>query len=421
MEWVMETFKEVNNGRLKDVPLPLTIDLLIPEFGCEFGELQVSVVDTKGVDDVAVREDLDLRLKDPRSAVVFCSRFNDAPGTSTRLLLEHMRKTFSERVDTGKVSILALPRSGEARATKDDMGELALTDAEGYEFKRMQVAGELSADDLAGVPMIFFNVESDDAKSARTELFKQLDRMRKSIEEQLFDLCAAVQEVIENQERQAITAAIEEVAKRLNSFLEGNRSLGGREQLAYSEALNTVRGVRYAATLWASTRRNGEYHGLNVVHLIGVGAARDAHQRSDSWFKSLDAFLRSLKADTGLSLATKTIDQIAKGAAASKHAFIDAAQRAGVEVYREPVTQAPVWPQCAAQWGQGPGFKGRVAARLEGWFAGKNDLKDKLEDLVKSLWEQTVILPLLRLVQEEAPEVDPTTTNVIHFPSRKSA
>jgi hypothetical protein len=60
---------------------------------------------------------------------------------------------------------------------------------------------------------------------------------------------------------------------------------------------------------------------------------------------------------------------------------------AGVEVYREPVTQAPVWPQCAAQWGQGPGFKGRVAARLEGWFAGKNDLKDKLEELVKSLWE----------------------------------
>lgn len=362
-----------------------------------------------------------MRLRDPRSAVVFCSYFNDAPGNNSRILLDHMRKTFSERVDTGKVSILALPRSGEARATKDDMGELVLTDAEGYEFKRMQVAGELSADDLSGVPMVFFNVESDNPKAVRTELFNQLDRMRKSVEEQLFDLCAAVQEIIENHEKQALTAAVEEVANRLNSFLKGNRSLGAREQLAYSEALNTVRGVRYAATLWASARRKGEYSGLNVVHLIGVGAARDGRQRSSTWFTALDAFLKALQADEGLSLATCTIDQIAKGAAASKVAFLDAAQRGGVEVYKDPLTQADIWPSCAGEWGRGPGFKMRVAARLERWFASRNDLKDRLEEIVNSLWEQTVILPLLRLVEEGAPEVDLATTNVLHLPSRKSA
>ena len=88
MEWVTETFKGVNNGRLKDVPLPKSIDLLIPNFGRTFGELDITVIDTKGVDDVAVREDLDHRLKDPRTAIVFCSRFNDAPGTSTRVLLQ---------------------------------------------------------------------------------------------------------------------------------------------------------------------------------------------------------------------------------------------------------------------------------------------------------------------------------------------
>jgi transcriptional regulator with XRE-family HTH domain len=421
MEWVMETFKAVNNGRLTDVPLPRSIDLLIPGFGKDSGELHISIIDTKGVDDVAVREDLDARLKDPRSAVVFCTRFNDAPGNSARLLLEHMRKTFSERVDTGKVSIVALPRSGEARAMKDDAGELAVTDAEGYELKRLHVAGELADDDLAGVPVMFFNVESDDPKAARAELYRQLSQMRKSVEEQLFDLCAAVQEVIENQEREALTAAIEEVASRLNSFLEGNRSLAAREKLAYSQALDTVRGVRYAATLWASTRRNGEYSGLNIVHLIGVGAAQDAHQRSDSWFKALDAFLKSLKADQGLTLATRTIDQIAKGAAASKRAFIDATQGAGVEVYREPVTQAPVWPRCVAEWGQGPGFKIRVAGHLEKWLASKNDLKETLEDIVNSLWEQNVILPLLRLVEEEAPEAGLGNTNVVHFSARKSA
>ncbi|MBU6163354.1 MAG: helix-turn-helix domain-containing protein, partial [Myxococcales bacterium] len=125
MEWVMKTFREVNNGRLSDVSLPFNIDLIIPDFGKNFGELEISVIDTKGVDDVAVREDLDLRLKDPRTAVVFCSRFNDAPGLTSRALLQHMRQTYSEPVNTGKVSILALPRADEARAMKDDAGEVA--------------------------------------------------------------------------------------------------------------------------------------------------------------------------------------------------------------------------------------------------------------------------------------------------------
>lgn len=421
MEWVTETFKAVNNGRMKDVPLPKSIDLHIPNFGRSFGELEITVIDTKGVDDVAVREDLDHRLKDARTSVVFCSRFNDAPGTSTRVLLQHMRQTFSERFDTGKVSILALPRSEEARAMKDDIGEQALTDAEGYEFKRMQVTSELAAEDLAGVPMIFFNVESDEAPDIRQQLFIQLSRMRKVVEDRLFDLCAAAQDIIQNHEAQALNAAIEEVANRLNTFLRGNRTLGARERLAHVEAISTIKGVRYASTLWASTRRNGEYAGLNVLHLVGVGAARDARLRSENWFKGLDAFLKSLKADDDLALATRSIDQIAASAAGSKRAFLEAAQRGGIEVYREPLSQSSVWSSCAGEWGRGPGFKLRVADRLENWFEGEAALKERLDQTVNGLWEQTVIAPLLRLVEEGAPEVQPVADNVIPIRGQVSA
>ena len=81
--------------------------------------------------------------------------------------------------------------------------------------------------------------------------------------------------------------------KYVSPFLKGNRGLRAREQLAHVEAINTIKGVRYAATLWASTRRSGDYTGLNVVHLVGVGTARDAKLRSESWFNGLDAFLRA--------------------------------------------------------------------------------------------------------------------------------
>lgn len=406
MEWATETFKAVNNGRLKDVPLPKSIDLLIPNFGRSFGELEITVVDTKGVDDVAVREDLDHRLKDARSTVVFCSRFNDAPGTSARVLLQHMRQTFSERFDTGKVSILGLPRAEEARAMKDDLGEQALSDSEGYEFKRMQITSELSAEDLGGVPMIFYNVESDDAAAIRDELFTQLSRMRKGVEERLFDLCAAAQEIIQNHEEQALNAAIEEVANRLSTFLRGNRNLGAREQLAHVEAINTIKGVRYASTLWASTRRNGEYTGLNVLHLVGVGSARDARLRSESWFNGLSAFVKSLKADEDLALAIRSIDQIEASAVGSKKAYLESVQRGGVEVYREPLSQSSVWSSCAAEWGQGPGFKMRVASHLKDWFASEAELKETLEVMINGLWEQTVIAPLMRLAEEDDTEID---------------
>jgi hypothetical protein len=86
---------------------------------------------------------------------------------------------------------------------------------------------------------MFFNVESDDPKAARTELFNQLNRMRKSVEEQLFDLCAAVQEIIENHEKQALMAAVEEVANRLSSSLKGNR------RLRCERAASVLRGPQY--------------------------------------------------------------------------------------------------------------------------------------------------------------------------------
>ena len=54
MEWVTESFKEVNNGRLKDVSLPRNIDLIIPDFGRSFGEFTISVIDTKGVDEITL-------------------------------------------------------------------------------------------------------------------------------------------------------------------------------------------------------------------------------------------------------------------------------------------------------------------------------------------------------------------------------
>ena len=407
-EWIRETFRAVNNGRMRDVPFPKKIDLIVPDFGKSFGEFEITVIDTKGIDDLAVREDLDSRLRDPRTSSVFCCRFNDAPGTSSKALFDHMKQTSSERFDTGKVSLLSLPRSGEALEMKDDMGDPALSDEEGYAFKRMQVEGEFHPKDMPGVPIVFFNVEADDAAQVRTELFTQLSRMRKTVSDELSGLCEAATEIIENQQRHEITAAIEVVAGRISTFLRGNGELGTRERHAYQEALSTVEAV-HASTLWASTRRNGEYSGLNIIHQVGVGAAKDASLRSRDWLTRIEGLVNELQADTGLSSANRSIEQIRVVAEASRRAFLAGAQRSAMEVYREPLAQASVWSECALEWGRGPGFKHRVKQHLLDWFEkAPPELKKRLDARLNALWKRLVITPLSQLAEEQEPDAGPT-------------
>tara|TARA_R100000322_G_scaffold134370_1_gene90305 strand:- start:375 stop:569 length:195 start_codon:yes stop_codon:yes gene_type:complete len=63
----------------------------------------------------------------------------------------------------------------------------------------------------------------------------------------------------------------------------------------------------------------------------------------------------------------------------------------------------------------------RVAGHLESWFVKEASLKDRLEKMINGLWEQMVIAPLVRLVEESAPEADPTPGNIIPFKGRMSA
>lgn len=419
MEWIAKAFREINNGRVPDVTLPKMVDLVIPGFGKDFGELELTVIDTKGVDDVAIREDLDIRLKDSRTAVIFCSRFNDAPGITAKSLLQHLRQTFSEPINNGKIGIMTLPRPEEARAMKDDAGNTALTDEEGHSLKQIQIESDLAKDKMDGIPILFFNAQADAPEQIRGALLEQLSRMRNDAADRLFDLCAAVDDLIKHHEAEAMIAAVEEVAKRLATFLDAHAKLAARDATPQAAALSTVRSIRYASTLWACTRRNGEYSGLNVMHQVGVGAARDAARRSARWFASLEDTLAALKKDEGLALASKTIEQIGRSAANTRGTFLEAVQRAGMEVYYEPLSRASVWAKCASEWGRGPGFKERVVQHLDAWFRGEATLSDRLEEMVNALWDRTVLAPLRRLVEEAEPAPEAIAPdNVVPFVAR---
>lgn len=426
MQQLRKLFRDINNGRVIDVPMPASIDLLVPGFGSEVSGLTVSAVDTKGLDEIAVRADLDARLKDSRTHVVLCSTFNQAPSTSVQLLLDHLRNAHGVRVDTGKVSVMALPRDEEAMAVKDDSGEPPIDDEDGYNLKRDQILRTLASGDgaLSGVPIYFFNAKRDDAAKVRAQLIEQVVNLRKSYEDRLLDECAAADEVVRNHETQAFTSAVQAVADQLSNFLGAHAPLPPRVRQPSAELIEAMGGIRYASTIWAMTRRNGEYYNFSVSHQVGAGGAKDALLRSKTWFEKLQGILDTLKQDGDLVLAQKTIQQVEASAAGWRRAFAEAARTAAVEVYRGPLeSDVALWTKCAGQWGQGPGFKGRVERLIRNWFEAQAELNQKLESVMAALWEDAVVKPLGRLSNESAIELpnELRATNVISFARTVSA
>lgn len=422
MQQLRKLFRDINNGRMQEVPLPASIDILVPEFGMEHQGLTISAIDTKGLDEIAVRPDLDARLKDNRTHAVLCSTFNQAPSTSVQLLLDHLRNAHGVQVDTGKVSVLALPRDDEAMAVKDDSGEPPIDDEDGYSLKREQILRALASGDgsFRGVPILFFNAKKDDPSKTRREIVDQIVKLRKSYEARLLDECAAADEVIRNHETHEFTTAVQEVADRLKHFLSASahNQIPPRVRQPSQEVVEAMGGIKYASTIWAMTRRNGEYYNFSVSHHVGAGGAKDALLRSKTWFEKLQAVLDTLKQDPGLSLAAKTIQQVETSAASWRRSFAEAARIAAVEVYRGPLEDdVELWGHCARQWGAGPGFKQRVERIIREWFENRTELNQRLETINAALWEEKVVRPLERLSDEQAGELpeDLKRENVIPF------
>jgi hypothetical protein len=164
-------------------------------------------------------------------------------------------------------------------------------------------------------------------------------------------------------------------------------------------------GIRYASTIWAMTRRNGEYCHFSVSHQIGAGGAKDALFRP-----------RNSRACS--------IQQVEVSADGWRRAFAEAARTAAVEVYRDRLeADVGLWSQCSAQWGAGPGTRSASARIIRDGFEKRADLNQKLEGVMSALCEEIVVSLLERLSNESAGELpaDIRPANIRPFAHRVPA
>ena len=92
LAWLQEGFRMLNLGRNPDFSLPRRIDVVLPQRMLDDTALSIQIVDTKGIDGIAEREDLAAHFGDLNTILVLCSSFNDAPATSVQRLLERAQE-----------------------------------------------------------------------------------------------------------------------------------------------------------------------------------------------------------------------------------------------------------------------------------------------------------------------------------------
>ena len=401
LRWMRKTFFMINNGRRSDIALPQLIDIVVPDDVLSEATYELSLVDTKGVDQTAVRPDLDSRLRDPRTLTVLCTRFNEAPGPTMQRFLEHARETLPAGIFKERVLLLVLPRPDEARAVKDDeTGEMVESDEDGYELKRDQAEARLRRIDVGKMPITFFNATSDAPETLRDSLVDRINDVRSGYSRRIQSACDAIDRLIENHEVEAAQAAQKEVRKRLSIFCDQYEALPDRVRPLHVELVKAFRTLN-ARTVWATTRRRGGWYNLDVFFHLGRGGAVDASVRSNRALHGLEVLVANMLGDDDFDSMHEFLHELKENVEEWRQHFVERARAISGEAFRpELVDDAKFWAECEHRWGQGAGYRDDVADMIEEWFelTERADLHSSAERKVKSAWQEHVIKSLRRLI-----------------------
>ncbi|EXI86906.1 MAG: transcriptional regulator, y4mF family [Candidatus Accumulibacter regalis] len=381
--WLRDTFAAINNGRSPEFTLPRRIEVVVPEKLLQVADLTVRFIDTKGIDRNAAREDIECHFDDSHTLAVLCSPFNNAPAAETRLLLERAKDAGIRTMDVN-AALLVLPRPMEALAMKDDATSAPVESAqEGYELKGEQIALALEPLGLQTLGVAFYNANEDPAASAQEFLLERLTRARASFRARINDATAGAWALLSNHGEERIHAVLRDAGESLHTWATLNATVPPVHAHVQESLMAQIQ-VAYASTVRAAVRREGEWPQLSYSHHIGYGARRLAVMALEKAVDEFAGHCKILAATPRYAEAADLLTQAERVLTSSYEELLRKVQLMGQTVFKDALKADPLfWQACMDEWGQGPGYKSRVAAHNRQWFG--NEARRKLEEDLQAL------------------------------------
>lgn len=386
LNWLKDTFEEVNNGRHPDFTLPKRIEVVVPTPLLDTPDLTVRIIDTKGIDRTAARPDLEIHLDDPHTLAVLCSGFNNAPAAETRLLLERAIETGVRSLGTHS-TLLVLPRPNEALAVKDESGIRVETAEEGYELKGEQVAMSLQPLGLIDYAVGFFNAHQDDSGRVREFLSSRIARTRQVFRTRLHEITSNARTLILNHEQEQVQEVIRHAANMLRSWTNQNampRPLSAHIQDSLLKELTS----NYASTIRASIHREGEWYKLSYSHHLGFGARRLAVMALGTTVEGFSELCKTMIGNPEYQEAKDLINQSERVLVAAYDELLRKVQLMGQTSFRDALKlDKDLWLKCENE--HGTGYRDRVARHNEEWFMAEpqQELEIELQALIQREWK----------------------------------
>jgi transcriptional regulator with XRE-family HTH domain len=384
LEWMKSTFEQINNGRHPEFSLPARIDLIVPDL-LEIDDLDVRLIDTRGIDQPAGRADLEALLEDPHTVSILCSGFNDAPSASIQHLLQRARDINNTQIDSN-AGVLVLARPGEALAVKDEAGIRAETTEEGYELKSEQVLNALTPYRLGDISTFFFNALEDEPEGLRAFLRKRVTQTREQMQSQMDDVLDRTQSLLDNAEKEQVQAVQREAGGLLASWIKHHPRPAQISEHVHDTLLNEIERA-HASSVNAAIRREGEWRSLSYTHQLGHGARKaavEALRASVNGFTDLCQTLSDSMPD-----ASELLSQANRLLNTAYDELLRKVQLTSLTLYRDELREDPqFWSNNAGEWGQGSGYLNRVLRRNREWFQQpqRRDLEDQLTAVLEREW-----------------------------------
>lgn len=388
LTWLRDIFLEVNNGRHPEFSLPRRIEVIIPKPILEEDSLSIRLVDTKGIDGNAEREDLEFHFNEPNSIALLCSRFNDAPSILAQQLLD--RAVQGQFPDIGiKAGLLVLPRPEEALAVKTDQGESAEDVQDGYELKGEQAKMILDSRNFPYAGVEFFNVREDGIEGLNTFLLGLVRNLRALHIQRLNDVIGEAEALVANFDREQKSETLKAAAHRLTVWVGGNNELEPCETPLEASLLSII-GKVYASSVQASVRRQGEWANLDYSHELGYGTRVKASRIIQRKQQDFRATVKNILDDPELEEAHGLAQQAQRLFDTGVETLLRNSHQVGVSIHTDNMQpDLDFWSKCEDRWGRGPGYRNDVLDFNRKWFEAHRALVDtKVEDMVEREWEQ---------------------------------
>lgn len=413
-EWLLETFKDLNVGKKQGFSIPKRIRVMLgPAFANEaLPEVVNRVIDTKGLDEILIRGDIDHYVERENTLCLFTTSFAGAPDLE---VLNYVERHLLDRTSgfERRCVLLVLPRNEEAANVLGPDGGPVEDEEAGEAIKASQALAAFQNKGLSFCRqnIVFYDsrrgflrnrlVDEQDFADARDKFFKEIGQIVTSRRRQLESIARSLEDEIPKLlgGSQVLQPADEEIVVEAKALLGQSAVDVNTEDFVY-DLMRYLRQKRRAIQFHALNRRFGVYYETNLFEIArarGHELARAATQQEIKRVTDNLSQLCERASDDVSPFLSELLEQLQF----HYEAYLKAVARMVHKTFKEllqPLDETnEFWRAAIGEWGKGPGYWDRVSVDYQ---EGLDGLATQIHETAVNGWKSDITEPLGRFLSE---------------------